>query len=158
MGSAAGHRLIAALAAAGTAYAAALLLGPAQSALSSVVKWRLIYRTQDRLMAAVGGPPGIGHLENPKVLDDLELAQGQLVNPRPADAPMTLAVVISNRASGLFALIREQARSTPVTPSRCGGPGISASWRASPRWRRSPGCSAWAAGWSSATRPSGCSR
>ena len=103
MSSAAGHRLIAALAAAGAAYAAALLLGPAQSALSSVVKWRLIYRTQDRLMAAVGGPPGIGHLEDPKVLDDLELAQGQLVNPRPADAPMTLAVVISNRASGLFA-------------------------------------------------------
>jgi ATP-binding cassette, subfamily B, bacterial len=67
------------------------------------VKWRLIYRTQDRLMAAVGGPPGIGHLEDPKVLDDLELAQGQLVNPRPADAPMTLAVVISNRASGLLA-------------------------------------------------------
>jgi ATP-binding cassette, subfamily B, bacterial len=103
MSSAAGHRLLAALAAAGAAYAAALLLGPAQSALSSVVKWRLIYRTQDRLMAAVGGPPGIGHLEDPKVLDDLELAQGQLVNPRPADAPMTLAVVISNRASGLFA-------------------------------------------------------
>jgi ATP-binding cassette, subfamily B, bacterial len=103
MSSAAGHRLIAALAAAGAAYAAALLLGPAQSALSSVVKWRLIYRTQDRLMAAVSGPPGIGHLEDPAVLDDLELAQGQLVNPRPADAPMTLAVVISNRASGLFA-------------------------------------------------------
>ena len=103
MGSAAGHRLVAALAAAGAAYAAALLLGPAQSALSSVVKWRLIYRTQDRLMAAVGGPPGIGHLEDPRVLDDLELAQGQLVNPRPADAPMTLAIVISNRASGLFA-------------------------------------------------------
>jgi ATP-binding cassette subfamily B protein len=103
MSSAAGHRLVAALAAAGSAYAAALLLGPAQSALSSVVKWRLIYRTQDRLMAAVGGPPGISHLEDPKVLDDLELAQGQLVNPRPADAPMTLAVVISNRASGLLA-------------------------------------------------------
>jgi len=103
MGSAAGHRLVTALAAAGAAYAAALLLGPAQSALSSVVKWRLVYRTQDRLIAAVGGPPGIGHLEDPKVLDDLELAQGQLVNPRPADAPMTLAIVISNRASGLFA-------------------------------------------------------
>ncbi len=37
------------------------------------------------------------------MLDDLELAQGQLVNPRPADAPMTLALVVSNRASGLFA-------------------------------------------------------
>jgi ATP-binding cassette, subfamily B, bacterial len=105
MSSAAGHRLVAALAVTGAAYAAALLLGPAQSALSSVVKWRLIYRTQDRLMRAVCGPVGIGHLEEPRVLDDLELAQGQLVNPRPADAPMTLALVVSNRASGLFACV-----------------------------------------------------
>jgi ATP-binding cassette, subfamily B, bacterial len=105
MGSAAGHRLLVALVLAGAAYAAALLLGPAQSALSSVVKWRLIYRTQDRLMAAVSRPAGIGHLEDPKVLDDLDLAQGQLVNPRPADAPMTLALVVSNRASGLFACL-----------------------------------------------------
>jgi ATP-binding cassette, subfamily B, bacterial len=105
MSSAAGHRLVAALAAAGAAYAAALLLGPVQSALSSVVKWRLIYHTQDRLTAAVCRPAGIGHLEDPRVLDDLELAQGQLVNPRPSDAPMTLAVVISNRASGLFACV-----------------------------------------------------
>jgi ATP-binding cassette, subfamily B, bacterial len=105
MNSAAGHRLLVALGLAGAAYAAALLLGPVQSALSSVVKWRLIYRTQDRLMTAVGRPAGIGHLEDPKVLDDLDLAQGQLVNPRPADAPMTLALVVSNRASGLFACL-----------------------------------------------------
>jgi ATP-binding cassette subfamily B protein len=50
-----------------------------------------------------GGPAGIGHLENPKTLDDLALAQGQLVNQRTADAPMTLALVMSNRASGLLA-------------------------------------------------------
>jgi ATP-binding cassette, subfamily B, bacterial len=105
MGSSAGHRLVVALGLAGAAYAAALLLGPVQSALSSVVKWRLIYRTQDRLMAAVGRPAGIGHLEDAKVLDDLDLTQGQLVNPRPADAPMTLALVVSNRASGLFACL-----------------------------------------------------
>lgn len=54
--SAAGHRLIGALAVTGAAYAAALLLGPVQSALSSVVKWRIIYRTQDRLIAAAGRP------------------------------------------------------------------------------------------------------
>jgi ATP-binding cassette subfamily B protein len=103
MHSAAGHRLLVALALTGAAYAAALLLGPVQSALSSVVKWRLFYRTQDRLMTAVGHPAGIAHLEDPRVLDDLELAQGQLANPRPADAPMTLALVVSNRFSGLFA-------------------------------------------------------
>ena len=103
LSSPAGHHMIAALAVTGAAYAAALLLGPVQSALSSVVKWRLVYTTQDRLMTAVSGPVGIGHLEDPKTLDDLALAQGQLVNQRTADAPMTLALVMSNRAGGLLA-------------------------------------------------------
>jgi ATP-binding cassette, subfamily B, bacterial len=103
LSSQAGHHMIAALAVTGVAYAAALLLGPVQSALSSVVKWRLVYTTQDRLMAAVSGPAGIGHLESPNTLDDLALAQGQLVNQQTADAPMTLALVVSNRASGLLA-------------------------------------------------------
>jgi ATP-binding cassette, subfamily B, bacterial len=101
--SAAGHHLITALAVTGVAYAAALLLGPVQAALSSVVKWRLVYRTEDRLMTAVSGPAGIAHLEDPKVLDDLALAQGQLTGQMPSDAPMTLALVVSNRASGLLA-------------------------------------------------------
>jgi ATP-binding cassette subfamily B protein len=105
LGSAAGHRLIFALAITGALYAAALLLGPVQSSLSSVVKWRLVYRTEDRLIAAVSGPVGIAHLEDPKVLDDLALAQGQLTGQMPADAPMTLALVVSNRASGLFACL-----------------------------------------------------
>jgi ATP-binding cassette, subfamily B, bacterial len=103
LSSPAGRHMIAALAVTGVAYAATLLLGPVQSALSSVVKWRLIYRTEDRLIAAVCGPAGIGHLEDPAVLDDLAVAQGQLVNQRTADAPMTLALVISNRAGGLIA-------------------------------------------------------
>jgi ATP-binding cassette, subfamily B, bacterial len=67
------------------------------------VKWRLIYSTQDRLITAVSRPAGIAHLEDPKVLDDLSLAQGQAVTQRPAEAPMTLALVVSNRASGLLA-------------------------------------------------------
>jgi ATP-binding cassette, subfamily B, bacterial len=103
LGSAAGHRLVLALTVTGIFYAVALVLGPVQSALSSVVKWRLVYRTEDRLMAAVSGPAGIAHLEDPKVLDDLALAQGQLTGQMPADAPMTLALVVSNRVSGLFA-------------------------------------------------------
>jgi len=103
LGSPAGHRLFVALTITGALYAAALVLGPVQSALSSVVKWRLVYRTEDRLIAAVSGPVGIAHLEDPKVLDDLALAQGQLTGQMPADAPMTLALVVSNRVSGLLA-------------------------------------------------------
>jgi ATP-binding cassette subfamily B protein len=101
--SPAGHRLIAALAITGAAYAGALLLGPVQASLGSVVKWRLVYHTQERLMTAVSRPAGIAHLEDPKVLDDLELAQGQAIRQQPAEAPMTLALVVSNRASGLLA-------------------------------------------------------
>ena len=52
----------------------------------------LVYRTEERLMAAVSGPAGIAHLEDPKVLDDLALAHGQLTGQLPADAPMTLAL------------------------------------------------------------------
>lgn len=103
LGSAAGRRLIAALAFTGVAYAGTLLLGPVQTSLGSVVKWRLVYHTQERLMTAVSQPTGIAHLEDPKVLDDLELAQGQAIRQQPAEAPMTLALVVSNRASGLLA-------------------------------------------------------
>jgi ATP-binding cassette, subfamily B, bacterial len=103
LGSAAGHRLVFALGVTGAAYAAALVLGPVQSSLSSVVKWRLVYSTETRLMAAVSEPAGIAHLEDPKVLNDLALAQGQLTGQMPADAPMTLALVVSNRVSGLLA-------------------------------------------------------
>jgi ATP-binding cassette subfamily B protein len=103
LSSPAGHRLIVMLGLAGLAYAAVLMLGPIHSALSSTVKWRIVYRTQERLIATVSGPVGVGHLEDSDVLNDLALAQGQLVNQRTADAPMTLATVISNRASGLFA-------------------------------------------------------
>ena len=103
LSSAAGHRLVFALGVTGAAYAAALVLGPVQSSLSSVVKWRLVYGTETRLMAAVSGPAGIAHLEDPQVLNDLALAQGQLTGQMPADAPMTLALVVSNRVSGLLA-------------------------------------------------------
>jgi len=51
-------------------------------------------------MTVVSRPAGITHLEDPKVLDDLE---GQAVRQQPAEAPMTLALVVSNRASGLLA-------------------------------------------------------
>jgi ATP-binding cassette, subfamily B, bacterial len=105
LSSPAGHHMFVMLGLAGLAYAAALVLGPIQSALSSTVKWRVIYNTQGRLIAAVSGPVGISHLEDAGVLNDLALAQGQLVNQRTADAPMTLATVISNRASGLFACV-----------------------------------------------------
>ena len=105
LSSASGHALLIALAVAGAAYAVAVLLGPIQTALSTSLKWRLIYSMQGRLMSAVSKPAGIAHLEQPQMLDRLALARGQLINYFPADAVMTLAMVASNRIGGLLACI-----------------------------------------------------
>ena len=65
LGSPHGHALIAALAVSIAIYAVTLVLGPVQGAISSAVKVRLTYAMQDRLIAAVSGPTGIGHLQGP---------------------------------------------------------------------------------------------
>jgi ATP-binding cassette subfamily B protein len=103
LGSPAGHALIVALVVSIATYAVTLVLGPVQGALSSAVKVLLTFAMQDRLIAAVSGPTGIAHLEDPSALNELELAHGQLSAYYPADAPTTLAVVVGNRLSGLFA-------------------------------------------------------
>lgn len=103
LGSHDGHRLLVALAVAGALFAATLLLGPLQTGLSSVVKARLTFAVQRRLMIAVSGPVGIAHLENPEVLDRLARAQGTLISYYPGDAPVTLAGVLGTRLSGLVA-------------------------------------------------------
>ena len=59
-------------------------------------------------MVAVAFLNGLSTSLNTVMISDegstaLALAQGQLVNQRPADAPMTLALVVSNRLSGLIA-------------------------------------------------------
>lgn len=105
LGSSAGRHMLVLLAATGLAYAGELILGPLQSGLSTTVKWRIVYHIESRLIEAVSGPVGISHLEDASVLNDVALAQGQLVNQRTADAPMTLANVISNRAGGLIACL-----------------------------------------------------
>jgi ATP-binding cassette subfamily B protein len=98
-----GHRLELDLVLSVLAYAGTLLLGPAQTALSSAVKVRLTYAMQDRLLEAVTRPTGVGHLDDPQTLDGLELARGELTSYYPADAPTTLAVVVGARLSGLIA-------------------------------------------------------
>ena len=67
---------------------------------------RLVYRTEDRLIAAVSGPAGIAHLEDPKVLDDLALAQGQLTGQMPADAPMSSQIKSTTQTQRMAATSR----------------------------------------------------
>ena len=103
MGSAAGHRLELSLLLAGAAYLVNLLLDPFQDVIRLAVRGRLRDNLQARLMAAVSGPIGIAHLEDPALLDKLASARGQLLGAQPSDAPVTLALVIGTRLSGVLA-------------------------------------------------------
>jgi ATP-binding cassette subfamily B protein len=105
LGSAAGHSLLIALAIAGVCYGLSLLRGPAQDALSSVVRARMVVTLQRRLVTAVSAPAGIAHLEDAETLDRLANAQGQLMNAAPADAPMTIAAQLRSRLSGAMACV-----------------------------------------------------
>jgi ATP-binding cassette, subfamily B, bacterial len=105
LGSSAGHRLDGALVVAGVVYALYLVRGPAESILNSAVRARLTALMQRRLVRAVSAPVGIGHLEDPEVLDRLARARGDLSSDQPADAPMTLLSMLGSRLSGLFACL-----------------------------------------------------
>ena len=105
LGSPDGHRLDAALVVAGVTYALYLVRGPAEDMLSTAVRARLTALMQRRLVRAVSAPIGIGHLEDPDVLDRLARARGDLSNDQPADAPMTVLGMLGDRLSGLFACL-----------------------------------------------------
>ena len=105
LSSAAGHSLLVALAVAGACYGLSLLRGPAEDALSSVVRARMVVALQRRLVAAVSAPAGIAHLEDAETLDRLANAQGQLMNAAPADAPMTIASQLGGWLSGTMACV-----------------------------------------------------
>ncbi|MBO2458674.1 ABC transporter ATP-binding protein [Actinomadura violacea] len=100
---AAGRALAVALLTAGLLYAATLLTGPYQEWLSTCVKARLVDDLQSRLMAAVSGPVGVAHLEDPETQDQLELARGRLTGHVPADAPVALASAAGSRLAGIVA-------------------------------------------------------
>jgi ATP-binding cassette, subfamily B, bacterial len=84
-------------------YALSLTLDPVGSALNSVVSQRIYQDQQQRLIAAVSGPVGIAHLEDPQMLDDLEAARGTYMSYSPTTAPLTFASSLGNRVGGLMA-------------------------------------------------------
>lgn len=104
-GSPAGGTLIGWLTVTGLLYALSLLRGPAEDVLSAVVQARMSMVQQRRLIAAVSAPAGIAHLEDPKVLDRLASAQGELTSYEPAGAAMTLIGQLGDRLAGAVACL-----------------------------------------------------
>jgi ATP-binding cassette, subfamily B, bacterial len=76
LASPAAHLALELLAAAAALIVAARLLLPFMAALTDVFGREIDWYVEARLMAAVGRPSGIAHLEDPEVLDLLRTAQG----------------------------------------------------------------------------------
>ena len=99
--SPAGDRLLLSLLVAAVIYALSLILDPVGSALGTSVRARVTASLQARLLAAVSEPVGVGHLEDPDVLDRLGRAEGTLTGFFPGDAPVTWAGNVAARMSGV---------------------------------------------------------
>jgi len=103
--SAAAHKLWATLTVGCCLYAVSLLRGPVEDLLTAASRGRVNNMLQRRLVAAVGAPVGISHLEDSEVLDRLARVRGELSGYQPADAPMTLAGKVGDRFGGLLACL-----------------------------------------------------
>ena len=103
LGSHAGHALVGDLALAGGVYALSLLRGPFEDGLSSAVGARVDALMQTMLTRAACAPVGIEPLEDQDLLERLASAQGQLLNARPADAPMQVVSLTGDRLTGILA-------------------------------------------------------
>ena len=103
LGSRSGHALISDLALAGGVYALSLMRGPLEDGLSTAAGARVEALMQTMLVDAACAPVGIEPLEDQEVLDRLASAQGQLLNARPADAPMQVVSLAGDRLTGILA-------------------------------------------------------
>ena len=103
--SPAGHALQRAVLLLGAIFFVSVAVSGLRTALGTIVKVRLTYKMQQRLMTAVSAPTTIRHLEDPGTLDRVALAQGSLMTYFPADAPMFLADVFVYRAMGFLACL-----------------------------------------------------
>ncbi len=78
------------------------LLAPTQAAVASVLGRRVDRYLQEQTMAAVGGPSGIAHLQEPAVLDLIETARGVgMQGLRPGQAVGALASLLPSWVQAL---------------------------------------------------------
>lgn len=93
--SPAGHHALLLLAVAGVLSVVYRVVGPFEAAVAAVFGRRIDRHLQERVMEAVGRPSGIRHLEDPKVLNLIENAQGVGTHGfRPGDAVTGLASLL----------------------------------------------------------------
>jgi ABC-type multidrug transport system fused ATPase/permease subunit len=95
LSSGAGHHALLLLALAAASVVGQRLLAPFGAALAMIFGRRVDRHLQERVMAAVGRPAGIGHLEDPDVLNLVESARGVGAQDfHPGDAVPALASLI----------------------------------------------------------------
>jgi ATP-binding cassette subfamily B protein len=101
-GSSAAHRVTPLLLGAGALFAIGQINGPVMNAVSNALGIRLNTHLRGRAMAATLGPAGIGHLEDPAVLDQLAIAQGvAATDVGPAQVAAAIPVIGTRYLSSL---------------------------------------------------------
>ncbi|MEU5259261.1 ABC transporter ATP-binding protein [Amycolatopsis sp. NPDC021455] len=81
----------------------AMVVDVAVDSIGSIVAVRLTYSLQRRLASSLNRLPDVSHLELPEVTTGLAIAQGALTNFAPAEAPLMLLRIMSDRLSGVLA-------------------------------------------------------
>ena len=105
LGSAAGHRLTVALIVMGAVYVAQLAVLPALNIGTAALTRRVDRALAERVMRAVLGPPGIGHLEDPALQDDVAKASGLVGGQTPGNALNGLIGLWATRLTGVGAFV-----------------------------------------------------
>ena len=105
MDSAAGQRVLLALALAAAVYVAIQVVGPLRATVCDVLMRGIDQSLATQLMRAVSGPRSIAHLEDPLVLDRVAQAQGAVTGATPGAALTYLTGAWALRLQGLAALV-----------------------------------------------------
>ena len=105
LGSPAGNRLTVAVIATGVVYVLMQVVAPVRETVSTLLMGRIDEILVQRVMAATSGPPGIGHLEDPEMLDRVQQAQGAITGATPGGAAYHLTHVWTRRLGAGVSLV-----------------------------------------------------
>lgn len=104
--SSAGRSTLVLLAVASALFGVTQMIEPLRESLATILGLRFDRHLQKRVMHAVGTPAGIAHLEDPKVLDRVKVAQGiGTTFFGPGDALSAFTSVVPTRVRGLGSVL-----------------------------------------------------